>query len=60
MDVMLWGRMSCVLVQHHVKMIMITDASDLKTRGTRFPPDISKLHHFNTVLHSRDHKASIQ
>jgi len=36
MDVMLWGRMSCVLVQHHVKMIMITDASDLKTSGIRF------------------------
>jgi len=36
MDVMLWGRMSCVLVQHHIK-IMITDASDLKTRGRRFP-----------------------
>lgn len=50
--------MSCVLVQHHVKMIMITDASDLKTRGIRFLPDISKLHHFNTVLHCRDHKAS--
>jgi hypothetical protein len=56
--VMLWRRMSCVLVQHHVKMIMITDASYLKTRGIKSPPDISKLHHFNTVLHYRDHKAS--
>jgi len=50
MDVMLWGRMSCVLVQHHVKMLRITDVSYGKTRGRRFPPG-TKLHLFNTVLH---------
>jgi len=54
-DVTLLGRMSCVLVQHRVKMSRITDASDRKTRGRRFPP----RHQTSPFQHSATHEHPI-
>jgi hypothetical protein len=53
MDVVQWGRMLWVWVQHHDKMVMIADVSSaaLIKSGSKVFQNVSTLYHFNTVLY---------
>jgi hypothetical protein len=53
MDVVQWGRMLWVWVQHHDKMIMIADVSSaaLIKSGSEVLQNVSTLYHSNTMLY---------
>jgi hypothetical protein len=53
MDVVQWGRMLWVWVQHHDKMVMTADVSSatLIKSGSKILQNVSTLYHFNTVLY---------
>jgi hypothetical protein len=53
MDVVQWGRMLWVWVQHHDKMVIIADVSSaaLIKRGSKVLQNVRTLYHFNTVLY---------
>jgi hypothetical protein len=52
MGIVQW-KMSLFLIQHHVKMEDITGVLPLVLKNIQLqsPPEVSNLHHFNTVLH---------
>jgi hypothetical protein len=55
MDVMQWGRMFCVWVQHHDKMVMTADVSSAKLikSDSKVLQNVSTLYHFNTMLYPK-------
>jgi hypothetical protein len=53
MDIVWWGRMLWMRVQHHDKMVMIDDISSavMITSRSKGLQNVGNLYHFNTVLY---------